>query len=361
MRGTRKKRSIDKWLIIVIAIIGIGYAFLVTDLSASGSISVDSNSWSIYWDNVQVDNLSKTGDVSDITGEPELPIPEIVNNDHNSARVSFDVQLNRPGDIYIFTVEVHNGGTLDAMIDDIVWKVNGSPNIPPDLVCYVTYNDYVPLEVKEILTVGGVETYKVVVEFNPDIEEDDLSEYSHIYSLSLEVTYVQADSSAQPVRTGSVRNEKYFTDGMLYVGDTIPDDATLFDTSTDAMNVSEQPFFVKSVVVRNTAIDFSIGFVYNGVEHLYSMDSGHFDYEQISNDFKNIFGSSSCVEYYDSEDGISCTCGKYVNGNINLTAHVNSNSFIVGGNNRICMLGRDSEKYPRFIGAYCDEDFFGIS
>ena len=58
----RKKSKFNLILIIfvIVLVLGLGYAFLTTTLSINGTTDVDSNTWNVYWDNVQV----KEGSVS---------------------------------------------------------------------------------------------------------------------------------------------------------------------------------------------------------------------------------------------------------------------------------------------------------
>ena len=90
---------------IVLFAFSIGYATINRTLIITGNSSVKHNSWNIYFNNPLVTEDSVT-----------LDLPTI---DSNNFVVSFDVNLDLPGDFYEFTVDIVNDGTIDAMIDSI--------------------------------------------------------------------------------------------------------------------------------------------------------------------------------------------------------------------------------------------------
>ena len=118
----RRKSKFNLILIIfiLVLVLGLGYAYLTTTLSINGTTDVDSNTWNIYWDNVQV----KEGSVTATT-------PTI---DTNKTTVTFNVHLSKPGDFYEFTVDAKNDGTIDAMIETISSTINNSTTIPNYLI-----------------------------------------------------------------------------------------------------------------------------------------------------------------------------------------------------------------------------------
>ena len=81
------------------------YAALNTVLTINGNARVSAADWDIYLNNPRVTNGSATTDV-----------PEI----KTSSTLEFETTLNMPGDFYEFTVDVVNGGDIDAMIENVV-------------------------------------------------------------------------------------------------------------------------------------------------------------------------------------------------------------------------------------------------
>lgn len=77
----------------------------------------------------------------------------------NKTNVSFDVQLDKPGDFYEFTVDVKNNGSIDEMVDSITkTSLNSSQSV---------YLDYVVtgLNEKSLLIAGKLKKVNVKVIF----------------------------------------------------------------------------------------------------------------------------------------------------------------------------------------------------
>ena len=217
-----RKRKLNLLLIIfvIVLILGLGYAYLTTTLSINGTTDVDSNTWNIYWDNVQV----KEGSVTATT-------PTI---DTNKTSVSFNVHLSKPGDFYEFTVDAKNDGTIDAMIETISSTINNSTTIPNYLIYKVSYLDGIEIENNQLLKTNTTETYKVRVEYRTDINPNQLPNSSESLTLSFEVTYIQANNSAIEVpHLVSLDLGDYFT--------LVPDSSSYtVDSSMTGYTESEQ-------------------------------------------------------------------------------------------------------------------------
>ena len=103
----KSKKNKIYYLIIILVLFGvsIGHAVMNRTLSITGNSLVNQNTWDIHFDNPLVTEDSVT-----------LDLPTI---DSKNFVVSFDVNLDLPGDFYEFTVDIVNDGTIDAMIDSI--------------------------------------------------------------------------------------------------------------------------------------------------------------------------------------------------------------------------------------------------
>lgn len=103
----KSKKNKIYYLIIILVLFGvsIGHAVMNRTLSITGNSLVNQNTWDIHFDNPLVKEDSVT-----------LDLPTI---DSKNFVVSFDVNLDLPGDFYEFTVDIVNDGTIDAMIDSI--------------------------------------------------------------------------------------------------------------------------------------------------------------------------------------------------------------------------------------------------
>ena len=162
----RKKLNLFMGSILVLLGIGIGYAFLTTNLSIQGIAGVDSNTWNVYFDNVQVTNGS-------VSGEQVTQVPTI---DTNKTTVNYHVRLKEPGDFYEFTVDAKNDGSIDAMIDTVISTLNDSSltTLPSYLNYNVTYDDGFQIAKNHLLEAGTFETYRIRLEYRSDINAYDL-------------------------------------------------------------------------------------------------------------------------------------------------------------------------------------------
>ena len=92
-------------VIVSVFTLSVAYAAMSAVLEIHGNSEVVASSWNIHLENVKV----KSGSVS--TNAPQIS---------GTSTLSFDVDLDLPGDYYEFTVDVVNGGSIDAMIDSVV-------------------------------------------------------------------------------------------------------------------------------------------------------------------------------------------------------------------------------------------------
>ena len=91
-------------ILLLIVVVGVGYAGLNATLNINGTASIGTNTWNVYFSNVQVNPLSVDADE-----DPET-------SGTNTLEVQYEVTLDQPGDFYEFTIDVVNGGTLDAVL-----------------------------------------------------------------------------------------------------------------------------------------------------------------------------------------------------------------------------------------------------
>ena len=219
----KKKNSLILGMILLVLALGIGYAAISTTLNISGTTDVDSNTWNVYFDNVQVMSGS-------VAAEP----PEI---DTSLTTVSFSVHFTEPGQFYEFMVDAKNDGSIDAMIESVVKTVNGNTTIPNYLKYTVTYEDDVEIRENHLLASNTQETYKVRLEYRDDIDPNDLPETDQSLAVVFGTPFIQADSGAEEVRKvvyfGSDWDENHrFNRRVLYTPATSDDG--YFDTPEEA-------------------------------------------------------------------------------------------------------------------------------
>ena len=90
-------------LVLLIVVIGVGYASLYENLEINGTANIGKSTWSITFDNIQP-----------VTGSVTPSTPPYVMGE--TTTLSYTVALNKPGDFYEFRVDVVNEGSLSAAL-----------------------------------------------------------------------------------------------------------------------------------------------------------------------------------------------------------------------------------------------------
>ena len=280
-----KKTKKHIWLAIIaiiIAALAFGYAYLTTTLSINGITDIDRNSWDVYFDNVQVTQGS-------VTGEQEIEAPTITSD----TEVEFHVNLKKPGDFYEFTIEARNDGTIDAMINSVSKKLNGTEitTLPSYLNYTVTYEDDIEIEDNHLLAAESLETYKVRIEYKSNISATDLPSTAQSLTLSFGVEYVQADDNVT-----NVREEIFETTGGFTIGSSIPTGITTYNTYQEAITAYGSGYFFMHKVADEIITQSYIGFILNeNVYYLRGGDNGS-NFENNKAILQTAFGEANCFE-----------------------------------------------------------------
>lgn len=169
-----------KYLLLLLLLAGVSVvsAMLISTLSIEGVGTIGKNSWAVYFDNVEEKEGGVEGNVN------------LVNNNG----ISFNTNLEKPGDYYEFSVDVINNGSIDAMVDKFILSE------VDDIIKYtVTYEDGMEISKKDKLKVQESETILVRIEYRTDIESKDLNNEDLSMNFSFELDYTQDDG------TGNVR------------------------------------------------------------------------------------------------------------------------------------------------------------
>ena len=221
MRKRSRKYLPSRWIYILLFILfsmGVGYAALSTTLSINGTSDIDSSNWNIYFDNVQV-----------TSGSVSATSPVITNN----TTVTFSANLANPGDFYEFTVDVINGGTLNAEIN----SVEILPVLTPEQLEFfdydVSYINDAPIEAGDILAESQTEIIKVRFGYK---ENSDVSLYptdDTTFDYSISINYIQKPGFIQGKSiTYKAKGENYInTSKAIYLMTT--------DGYIDEMHVNE--------------------------------------------------------------------------------------------------------------------------
>lgn len=176
------KRNKKIFIIIIILIISIGFAYLSSNLSISGLVGYKENSWKIFFDNIFIQDSidSSTENIA-------------INEDKTS--IDYSVNLKKPGEKYTFLVDVVNDGTIDAMLDNL--EITGlTEEIKKFIDVKVTYADGKELTNKDLLEKKGKVKIKVETSFKSNIEITNLPTVDGSLNFTVSLDYIQADKEA---------------------------------------------------------------------------------------------------------------------------------------------------------------------
>jgi len=196
----------------------IAYAALNAVLTIQGTAQVSSADWDIHLANPKVASGSATTNV-----------PQIKTN----STMDFTTTLNMPGDFYEFTVDVVNGGSIDAMIDSVVKTPELTTAQAKYLKYEITEQNGESINTKQNIAAGATTPIKVRLEYRNDLSASDLPTTSDTLSLSLTLVYVQSDGTGSDVKDNGVYdpfkvgNEKCFGSECFYVIGTEGDNVKL--------------------------------------------------------------------------------------------------------------------------------------
>ena len=154
----KRNFTIGLFLIVLLAI-GIGYAYLTSNLSISGNTQVTTNTWNIHFENIEVKDGSVTA-----TTEPALS--------SNNTVINYAINLSRPKDYYEFTVDVKNDGTLPGKVS--ISELSGLDTTSSKIIDYsIKYTNGNPVSIGDILNAGAKKSIKVRVFYKDEIDPTD--------------------------------------------------------------------------------------------------------------------------------------------------------------------------------------------
>ena len=205
-------------LLVSVLVLTVAYASLSTTLNINGNAEVTAASWDIYLDNVQLNSQSATTTAPTIT---------------DSKTATFSTTLTKPGDYYMFTIDVVNNGTIDAMINSITKTPELSDTQKKYLNYVIEYQNGNTITTKQLVEKKSFIRIKVKVQFREDISASDLPTAAETLNLSFKVNYVQSDDSSENV---SINNNGKLV--KIVSGD--------YDTVGSEICIGEECFYVIS-------------------------------------------------------------------------------------------------------------------
>lgn len=205
----KRKKRVRLFVILglfVLLFIGIGYAYLRETLTINSNTEISSMRWDVHFDNLD----PKPGSIIPVRNPS-------VGNDGLSVTVSLD--FTQPGEFYEYTVDVVNGGTIDAMIDTYDSTVLTEAQAKY-LTYSATYSDGTPIRDDQLLKANTSETIKVRIEVKEDLEKTDLPDSGDEFRITFKLNYVQADEEAEDRLTkhASITRQN---EGVITPGDIV--------------------------------------------------------------------------------------------------------------------------------------------
>ena len=187
IRTKRDKKHI--YLLVLLLLLGIGFAALAATLKINGTITIDSARWDVHFENVSVTPGSVTA----------TTVP--VSDNTTTTEMTYAASFTQPGDYYEFTTDIANDGTINAMVDLVTnktYQADGETEkqLPAYLKSTVTYNDGTPINKNHLLAKQTSEKIKVRVEFKTDVNPGDLPSSAETTVFKFVVKYKQADKNA---------------------------------------------------------------------------------------------------------------------------------------------------------------------
>ena len=179
-----KKEMGVLYLLIFLLSLGIGYAYIGSGLSINGSTKIAGATWDVHFDNLNV-----------TTGSVEAETPASITD---TTTVEFSAQLEEPTNYYEFTVDIVNGGTMNAKIDELKILPQLTEDEKKYLDYQVKYTTDIDVQENDILLAGRTRTILVSFKY---IENEDTSLYpteDKIYDFTINLDYAQLPNDYNP-------------------------------------------------------------------------------------------------------------------------------------------------------------------
>ena len=242
----RKVLTLGLCLILVcVFTLTIAYAALSAVLTISGNARVSAADWDIYLANPKVTNGSAT---------------TIVPSIKTSSTVEFSTTLSMPGDFYEFTIDVVNGGSIDAMIENVVKTPELTADQAKFLKYEITYQNGESITTKQLLAKETTMPIKVRIEYRKDLVASDLPTGQVVLDLALSLEYTQSDGTASAVTNNGVYKPVSANGSLDAIGTIVTiGDQQFYTIGTEGDNVKLLSMYNLMVGNKVTAFDLNTG------------------------------------------------------------------------------------------------------
>ena len=189
MKDRNKRKLIIYALVGVLMLTTVAYASLQTILNVSGTVVKKGNLWNIYFTNPSSASIVGTATGSSLNIQ--------------ASSLNFQVSLYKPSDKVTYTVDIKNGGTIDAVLNSI--SLTGLDTAKSNSLNYtVTYSNGSTIKEGDTLNAGSSKTIKITVEF--DSSATSLPESDVNLTFGVTLIYGQTTSSSSTGTSGITSN-----------------------------------------------------------------------------------------------------------------------------------------------------------
>lgn len=150
----RKKKKLI--ILILVLFISIGFAILSANLNINGGVGFNSNNFDVHFENIKV--ISEDVDYSTL---------EVDSSDNT--KINASINFKEPSEIFEYSVDVVNGGGIDAIFDSITNNI--SSTIEDYITVDIKYYDDTTINQNDLLRMGQSKRIRVKVIYNYDIDE----------------------------------------------------------------------------------------------------------------------------------------------------------------------------------------------
>lgn len=234
-----KKRNYGIILVLIL-LIGVGYAYLSTTLTINGIANFKKNDWNIIWDEESIDVLRESvtmtaAEQTEEGGGYFAPRCATTAQGKDCTTVEYKAPLRLPGDIYHFQVDMWNKGSIDAMITENGVRKLIDPQFSDAEKAYIIYEvkyaDGNDIKVGDGLKAGAKRKVDVYIKYRDDVTASQLPDEDNVRTLRSEFEFVQADNTANYIRmsatsanavvtkTSATENAKPIVEGTDLIAD----------------------------------------------------------------------------------------------------------------------------------------------
>ena len=252
MKDRNKRKLIIYVLVGVLMLTTVAYAALSTVLNVSGTVVKKGNLWNIYFTNPSSASVVGTAKGSNITIQ--------------ATKLNFYVSLYKPSDKVTYTVDIKNGGTIDAVLNSI--SLTGLDTAKSNSLNYtVTYSDGSTIKEGDTLNVGANKTLKITVEFDSTATSIPASDVN----LTFGVTLIYGQTTSSSSSGGTITPPTTYKDSILVgndpnllnnsftpvVYDETKSSWVVADTTQEWYNYSKQEW--ANAVILNSGVTKNVG------------------------------------------------------------------------------------------------------